>query len=386
MLFVLYTGNNMPGALFGLLRAEYEFSPLTQTLLYATAVVVIIPALVVFGPLSDALGRRAPLLLGLAAFAVGDLLFATASGLGELFAARAFQGLGMGAATAAAQAGLGDTAGWRSGTPASQQRLAARVATACVTFGLAAGPLLGGLLAQWAPAPVSLPFVVHLVLVAVVAGLVLLAPPGWRVATPGPGGWRPARLGVPRALRKAFAAVGSSSFLAWAVLGMFSATLPTTVGLLLGGATVAVTAGALALMITISGVVQLGAHRFAPRAAQVTGLLALAAGLGLLVVVEAVLPQMSLLALAMVVTGAGHGLVYAGGVAELTAVTPAEHRGAVIATYFATSYVGLGGPVVVVGLAAVPHGLLASATAASAVVAVLCLLLVPFLLPVRGRT
>jgi MFS family permease len=381
VLFVLYTGNNMPGALYGLLRAEYGFSPLTQTLLYTTAVVVIVPALVVFGPLSDAVGRRAPLVLGLAAFAAGDLLFAVATDSGALFAARAFQGLGMGAATAAAQAALADTAGWRGGTTAAQQRLAARVATACVTFGLAAGPLLGGLLAQWAPAPERLPFVVHVVLVAVVAALVLTAPPGWRTRTPGT---RPrlARLGVPPKVRGAFAAVGSSSFLAWGVLGMFSGVLPSTVGDLLGGAPVAVTAGALTLMIAISGVVQLGAHRFAPRAAQVAGLLALAVGLGLLVAFGVAAPHLALLALAMIVTGAGHGLVYAGGTAELTAVTPAEHRGAVIGTYFVTGYVGLGGPVVVVGLAAVSHGLLA---AASAMVAVLCVLLVPFLLPVRGR-
>ena len=58
-LAVLYTGNNLPSALYGVFRAEFVFSPLTQTLLYATAVAVILPGLLIAGPLSDSIGRRA---------------------------------------------------------------------------------------------------------------------------------------------------------------------------------------------------------------------------------------------------------------------------------------------------------------------------------------
>ena len=72
-LFVLFMGNNVPSALYGLLRGIFGFSPLTQTLLYAVPVVlVILPGLLVFGTLSDLAGRRTLVLGGLAAFAAGD--------------------------------------------------------------------------------------------------------------------------------------------------------------------------------------------------------------------------------------------------------------------------------------------------------------------------
>ena len=60
-LAVLFTGNNLPSALYGLFRAAFGYSSLTQTLLYAVPVVlVILPGLLIFGTLSDVTGRRAP--------------------------------------------------------------------------------------------------------------------------------------------------------------------------------------------------------------------------------------------------------------------------------------------------------------------------------------
>ena len=61
-LAVLFMGNNLPSALYGVFRAAFGYSSLTQTLLYAAAVAVILPGLLVFGPLSDVIGRRALIL------------------------------------------------------------------------------------------------------------------------------------------------------------------------------------------------------------------------------------------------------------------------------------------------------------------------------------
>jgi MFS family permease len=73
-------------------RAAFGYSSLTQTLLYAAAVAVIAPGLLVFGPLSDVIGRRALILAGLISFGVGDVLFVVADGTAWLFAARLAQG------------------------------------------------------------------------------------------------------------------------------------------------------------------------------------------------------------------------------------------------------------------------------------------------------
>lgn len=71
---VLFMGNSLPSALYGLLRTAFGYSSLTQTLLYAVPVVlVILPGLLVSGTLSDVIGRRAPIVTGLTVFAAGDV-------------------------------------------------------------------------------------------------------------------------------------------------------------------------------------------------------------------------------------------------------------------------------------------------------------------------
>jgi MFS family permease len=374
-LAVLYTGNNLPSALYGVFRAKFGFSPLTQTLLYATAVAVILPGVLISGPLSDSVGRRAPMLIGLAFFAIGDFLFAISSSVEWLFAARIAQGLGMGTATAAAQAALSDSA---TGDPVHAQRHAATTATACITFGLAFGPLLGGVLVQYGPT--TDPLLVHLVLVVIAGALALRAPGRPAEARR----WRLGRLTVPPVVRRTFAIAGASSFAAWAVLGMFSAVLPSLIGELAGTGNLAVTAGALTLMIGTSGVVQLGVRGFDALRAQAAGLAALALGLVLLAVAISAHNEWCTV-LAMLCTGAGHGLVYFGALRELTLVTPAADRGTVLGAYFIVSYLGLGGPVIIVGALAVGGGLLASSRLAMMVIAALCVLLIPLVFSEIGR-
>ncbi|WP_433296676.1 MFS transporter [Pseudonocardia sp. CA-142604] len=374
-LAVLYVGNNLPSALYGTFRADLGFSALTQTLLYAIAVAVILPCLLVFGPLSDVVGRRVPMIVGLLAFLAGDALFASAQGVGWLFAARLAQGFGMGAATAAAQATLADSVGRiMPGDPARGHRRVAMTATACITFGLAVGPLLGGLLAQYAPAPLQLAFVVHAAAVVVALVAVVCAAPG-RAAAAG-GRWRPARLGVPADVRRTFLVASASSFLAWGVLGAFSAVLPSLVGDLLGTTNLALTASALALMIGTSGAAQLVFRRLRPLPAQAWGLGALALGLALLVLADMGAGAVVTVP-AMLSTGVGHGLVYSGALREITETTPPSERGAVTSTYYVVSYLGLGAPVIGLGLLAAQHGLEVATQWVAVVIAVLCVLFVP---------
>ena len=57
--------------------------------------------------------------------------------------------------------------------------------------------------------------------------------------------------------------------------------------------------------------------------------------------------------------------------------TPAEERGAVIGTICLVNYIGLGGPVIGVGMLSLSYGLLAATRVAAAVIVALCVLLIP---------
>lgn len=150
-LLVLLAGPNVPTPLYPTYEHAFGFSPLVIALIFAVYALAVIPALLVFGPLSDAVGRRRVLLPAIGLALVGSALFALASGPVWLFTARAAQGLAVGAAQGTASAALTDT------DPDDNNARAALVSSLAVAGGIAAGPLLGGLLAQYAPAPRVVP-------------------------------------------------------------------------------------------------------------------------------------------------------------------------------------------------------------------------------------
>lgn len=75
----------------------YDLSPLIVSLLFATYALLVIPALLVFGPLSDAKGRRELLLWAIVVAALAAALFAAAHRLAVLFVAQAVQAMALGA-------------------------------------------------------------------------------------------------------------------------------------------------------------------------------------------------------------------------------------------------------------------------------------------------
>src|SRR3954465_14430766 len=77
-LFVLLLDGNLPTPLYGVYRDQFGFSGTTLTLIFAVYTIAVIPALLVFGQLSDRIGRRPVIAGGLAVGAVGLLLLALA--------------------------------------------------------------------------------------------------------------------------------------------------------------------------------------------------------------------------------------------------------------------------------------------------------------------
>lgn len=70
-LFVLLLGSNLPTPLFPLYAKVYWLSPLGVTLLFAAYTLLVIPSILVFGPLSDAKSRREVLTVALLVAAGG---------------------------------------------------------------------------------------------------------------------------------------------------------------------------------------------------------------------------------------------------------------------------------------------------------------------------
>jgi hypothetical protein len=81
--------------------------------------------------------------------------------------------------------------------------------------------------------------------------------------------------------------------------------------------------------------------------------------------------QLSLFVIAAVTGGVAVGLIFRGGISEINRVAESRHRAAVISTFFAIAYVGLGLPAVLAGLLSVPLGPVDASVVVACVAAVM---------------
>ena len=148
VLCLLFFGAAAPTPLYGIYRAQLGFSAITLTAVFAIYALVLLLTLLVFGSVSDYLGRRPVVLTALVVTAGAYAVFLTANSIGLLFAARALQGVGVGVATGALGAALIDLRPGGRG-------LAPLITAAAPALGLGVGALGTGALAQYGPAPRS---------------------------------------------------------------------------------------------------------------------------------------------------------------------------------------------------------------------------------------
>ena len=345
-LFTLLACSNLPTPLYRLYAQAFHFSPLTLTLVFAVYVGTMVPSLLVFGPLSDAIGRR-PVLVGATAAAVAAMLvFMLATSTPWLLLARGLQGVAVGAASGALTAALSEF------EPRQNRDRAALATTVASLGGLAAGPLIAGSLAQYGPARLVLPYVAGLALLAPVLVFMLRFPDS---GTRQP--WQPRRPAIPRAMLRPFALNSVASFVAFSVLGLFLALAPSMTAELTHTGNLLLAGGAVTLLLLSSMAAQWAGFGRPTAPLQRNGLVTLALGLAL-VLVAADRASLPLLLLASLCVGAGHGLTFLGGISEINLQAPAAQHAEVVSTYYVVVYLGLSLPVVFVGFLAARTGLL----------------------------
>jgi MFS family permease len=366
-LLILLTGTNLPTPLYHGYAQRFGFSPLTVTLIFAAYAAVLIPSLLVAGPLADAVGGRAVLIPAVTLAALGSLAFALSEGTAWLYVARVLQGVALGAASGALTAALSAL------EPRGRRHRAALVSTAASMGGLGLGPLLAGLIAQYGPAPRVLPFIIEIVLLGPAMAVVATLPaPRSRMQ------WRPRRPQIPAHMRTVFAASAAPAFLAFAVMGLFLTLIPTYVATLAHSGNLLLAGGAVTLMLACSVLAQFAGYRTPARTLQLRGLPLLAVGLALLALTRAV-ASLPLLLAAAAAAGAGQGLVFLGGLTAVNHHAPAERHADVLSTFYVVIYLGVSLPVVGVGFLTTVIGLLPAVQWFAAVAAVLSLAALAFL-------
>jgi MFS family permease len=342
---VVMASTTIPTPLYPIYEREFGLSSLTITVVFAVYGVGVMTGLFVFGRLSDHSGRKPPLAGGLVVGALAMLVFLFAQDVGLLLAGRFLIGITAGLYTGTATAWLVDLDDNRD--------RATKLAIAANLGGLALGPLMAGLLAQYVPAPLRTVYVVELVLI--VAGLAAfpLLPETVRRRRLQ---FDFAGLRLPAEVRPVFLPAATAGIAAFAVAGVFGAVGPAMLSEILG-ITAPTASGALVTTLFLASVAgQFLTRRFVPTLALPLGCVALAAGLGLLAL-SLTAASVTALAAAAVVAGLAQGLIVGAGLGLLTVVAPVDRRGQVASAYFLVLYVGLIVPVVGFGLVETRLGL-----------------------------
>lgn len=334
-------GTTLPTPLYGLYREELGFSELMVTVVFAVYALGVIATLLLAGNVSDETGRRPVLLAALGFSAASALCFLFEGGLPALFAGRLLSGFAAGLLSGAATVTVMELA------PPGRTARAGLAATAANMGGLGCGPLLAGLLAEYAPWPLRLPFVVHLALIAAAAVLTWLLPEtvtssGRRLRL------RPQGLAVPPQVRGVFAPSALAAFAGFSLLGLFTAVAPAFVAETLDVHNLALAGLVVFSVFLASTAGQALMGRVGERRALPGGCFVLVAGL-VLVAASLLLASLPLLVAGALCGGLGQGLAFRGAVTAISAAAPPEHRAATVSAFFVIAYLGISLPVVGVG-------------------------------------
>jgi MFS family permease len=371
---VMMVGTTLPTPMYALYGEQMHFAVLTTTVIYATYAGGVLFALLVFGRWSDAIGRRPVLLAGVVFAVASAAVFLVAHSVPMLLVARVLSGLSAGLFTGTATAAVIEAA------PENWRTRAAAVATVANIGGLGIGPLLAGLLVQYAPAPLHLSFTVHIVVAALAGVAVLIVPEtSQRI-----GGIGVQRLSVPAEVRAVFVVASLAAFAGFAVTGLFAAVAPSFLSEVVGIRNHAI-AGLIASSIFFaSAVAQIAARNVNPQRAVAIGCAILVAGMVILAVALQ-LSSLTGLVAAAVVAGIGQGISFSRGLAAIAERTPADRRAEVSSTYFIIAYVALSLPVVGEGVAAQHWGLQTAGVTFAFAVAILSAICLVGILVLEAR-
>jgi hypothetical protein len=267
-----------------------------------------------------------------------SLLFVPAAGsLPLLYAGRLLQGVVSGVVFSVANAWLQELAG-----PEGQRSAATRGAVAS-SLGFAIAPAMSGVLAQYGPAPTTLPYLVHVAVLVLGLAALLTVPETVHARRPGPF----LALGLPPEGRRPFWTV-----LAPTAFGVFA--FPTVAATLLpllvvpGGVSVAYAGVIAGVALAASAVAAPAGRGLGPVAAPVGAALG---AVGYVLGTVAVVTQSSALLLpTAALLGAGGGLCLTAGLTLTARLAPPETRGAMNSAFYAFAYAGFGVPLLLAWL------------------------------------
>jgi hypothetical protein len=375
LFLMLFFGSAAASPLYRVYQARFHFSAATLTAIFAAYVLVLLVTLLVFGSLSDYLGRLPVIIAALGFSVAACAVFLTAHGVGALYAARSLQGIASGLASGPIGAALIDL------QPPGRQR-APVVTSVFSTLGLALGALVTSTLVQYAPAPTRLIWWALLaVFAAGIVAVLAMAEPGSR--RPGVLASLRPRVAVPRPARGTFAAAVPCMVAGWALGGLYLSLGPSLAAQATGSPNLLWGGLVIFLLCGTGAAAALALRTIDPRATMLAGCLFLLAGMAVTFGAIAATAAAAFL-VGTAVAGVGFGLAFLGSFRVVTALAEPDDRAGLVAAVYIVGYLAFSVPALIAGVAATKFGLHATALVYSASLAVLAAAAIGLLMLRRG--
>ncbi|MCJ1696466.1 MFS transporter [Rathayibacter caricis] len=337
-------GGNQFIPLMVMYRQVAGFEQTEVTLLLAVYVIGIVPGFALAGAWSDRFGRRRIMLAGVALGALASVVFTIAgTNLPGLCVARLLAGVSVAVAAVVGSSWVKELSA-AAGTGARRSGIA-------LSIGFGGGAAISGVLAQWAPDPTVLPYLVHAGVTAL-SLLAVLRAPETRTSSP----HRRSLLGdlrVPAVYRSRFR--GTVAPIAPFVFGSCGLSFAVGPSLVTGGlGTLGIAFATLVMLITLgvgTSVQLLSAridHALRGRNGPV-GTICFAVG-ALVLAPAALTGSPWLVLLAAPFLGAGYGICLLSGLKAVQTMAAPDDLARLTATFYTLTYLGFFFPLIIAAL------------------------------------
>ena len=340
-LILTYAASAAPVPLYETWRSvdglSYNDLSLSAVVYFAGAV----SALVIFGRISDYLGRRPVAILAMLLNAVACLLFLTVNRAEPLIAGRLLQGLASGLASTAMAAWIVDT------VKPSHSKLPALLISTSPLAGLSLGSLGGGSLISFAPYPRTLVFVIS-VLLMIISIFVLIY--GQESVQRRPGLFRSLRpaFGLPASGKPWYPLAAVVFTCTWSMGGFYQAFGPVIAAQYLHSTSAIAAAVVFASYMLPSLLGSTLANKVTPGRAMIIGMLTFM--LAIIAAVSALYAGVLVpFLIASAFAGAAQGATMNAGIRGLMTGASAAERAGTFSVIYATAYTGAAVPTLIVG-------------------------------------
>lgn len=337
-------GTALVSPLYPLYQKAWQLTAGEVTQLYVIYMVGALLSLLVFGRLADLIGFYRVLALSLFLCLSGTILSVFSAGFYVFAFARFLVGV------AASLVTTGGVVALVTLTPLERRKRLALMSSLVISAGFALGPIVGGLVGQWAPEPLVWAYVPNLVFLPVcLGGLALALPrPAHTLLIPSWHAFIPKLRWSDQEHSVQFGLACCLPFISFGVFGLYASMAPLLIRDLLALDGPIVSGAFIGIFLLFVAMTQYMAREIAPYKTALTSLVLISLG-NLCMLANLGAGSIWLFAFGVLVGSIGHGMSLLASTAVLVEIARDENRGALTSTYWAVGYSGSIFPMLLVG-------------------------------------